>query len=376
MVVSDGEATMDAANATGGFAKHPPRRKVIIDTDPGIELIAGGHRAVPSGRVSPGFGFGEASGNLDLGAWCCADDMMAIFMAFQAPEVEVIGLTTIFGNVDTDLATINALHLCEMAGFPEVPVAEGPSQPLKRVKPRIAYFVHGSDGLGETNQAKPKGQKLPKSAPDFLIEKVAEFPGEVTVVALGPLTNIALAIEKDPNFAKNVGQLVVLGGSFNASGNVNPAAEANIFGDPEAADVVFTAGLNTLTIGINLTTQVIFNEQDLCEIRDSGGKYGQYIFDCCRFYHDWHLASDHFDGIYLHDPTCMAALLDPTLFTFKKGAVRVETEGLCVGHTLLDMGLKNWVGNNPWIGVPPIDVGITVDADGVRTLVKKLLCSS
>ncbi|XP_024393266.1 probable uridine nucleosidase 1 isoform X4 [Physcomitrium patens] len=281
--------------------------------------------------------------------------MMAILMAFQAPEIEVIGLTTIFGNVNTDLATINALHLCEMAGHPEIPVAEGPSEPLKRVKPRIAYFEHGSDGLGETYQAKPNFQKLSKDAADFLIENVTEFPGEVTVVGLGPLTNLALAIQKDSNFAKNVGQLVVLGGSFNASGNVNPAAEANVslkrqkshsrnlFGDPEAADIVFTSGMNTLAIGIDLTTQVIFNEDDLCEIRDSGGDYGKYIYDCCRFYHDWHLSSDHLDGIFLHDPTCMAALLDPTLFTFKNGAVRVETEGPCLGHTILGMGLKKYV---------------------------------
>lgn len=320
-------------------SKNPARKRVIIDTDPGI------------------------------------DDMMAIFMAFEAPGIEVIGLTTIFGNVDIDLATKNALHLCEMTGHPEIPVAEGPSEPLKRVKPRIAYFVHGSDGLGNTFQANPKGQKSSKSAADFLLEKVAEFPGEVTVVALGPLTNIALAIQKDPNFVKNIGQLVVLGGAFNASGNVNPAAEANIFGDPEAADLVFTSGMDTLVIGISLTTQVIFNDQDLSEIRDSGGKYGKYIYDCCRFYHDFHLESDHFDGIFLHDPTCMAALLDPSLFTYRKGAVRVETEGLCVGYTLLDMGLKNWVGKNHWTGVPLIDVGMTVDADGVRSLVKKLLCS-
>jgi uridine nucleosidase len=317
----------------------PARRKVIIDTDPGI------------------------------------DDMMAIFMAFQAPEVEVIGLTTIFGNVNTDLATINALYLCELAGFPDIPVAEGPSESLQCVKPRIAYFVHGSDGLGETHKAKPKGQKAPISAPDFLVKKAAEFPGEVTVVALGPLTNIALAVQKDPDFAKNLGQLVVLGGAFNACGNVNPAAEANIFCDPEAADITFTAGMKTLAIGINLTTQVVFSEEDLLEIRDSGGKFGQYVYECCRFYHQWHIESDHFDGIFLHDPTCMAALLDPSLFTFRKGAVRVETVGRCVGHTILDYGLKNWKGNNPWVGVPPVDVGITVDVDGVRNLVKKYLCS-
>ncbi|CAK9232924.1 unnamed protein product [Sphagnum jensenii] len=313
-------------------------RKVIIDTDPGI------------------------------------DDMMAIFMAFQSQDIEVIGLTTVFGNVETPISTINALHLCEVAGFPTVPVAEGSLVRLKGTPPRIADFVHGADGLGNTFQAKPKGFKSKSNASDFLIQKVAEFPNEVTVVALGPLTNIAEAIQKDPTFANNLAQLVVLGGSFFASGNVNPPAEANIYGDPEAADIVFTSGANTVVIGLNLTTQVIFTAGDLQEIRDSKGRNGAYLYDCCQFYKAWHIKSDHLDGIFLHDPTCMAALLDPSLFTYKTGALRVETKGICVGHTLLDLGLKNWVGENPWIGQPPVKVGWTVDVEGVKALVKSLLC--
>jgi uridine nucleosidase len=117
--------------------------------------------------------------------------MMAIFMAFQSQDIEVIGLTTVFGNVETPISTINALHLCEVAGFPTVPVAEGSLVRLKGTPPRIADFVHGADGLGNTFQAKPKGFKSKSNASDFLIQKVAEFPNEVTVVALGPLTNIA-----------------------------------------------------------------------------------------------------------------------------------------------------------------------------------------
>jgi len=167
------------------------RDKLIIDTDPGI------------------------------------DDSMAILMAFRAHTLEIIGLTTIFGNVDTEGATCNALLLCERAGHPEVPVAEGSHEPLKGGKPRIADFVHGSDGIGNLFLPAPSAKKVEESAADFMVNKVSEFPGEVSVLALGPLTNVALAIKRDPSFASKVNKIVVLGGAFFVAGNVNPAAEAN-----------------------------------------------------------------------------------------------------------------------------------------------------
>lgn len=313
------------------------KTKLIIDTDPGV------------------------------------DDAITILMAFQLTDVEVIGLTTIFGNVTTKDATQNALHLCEVAGFPDIPVAEGIPEPLKRGPPFIADFIHGSDGLGNTFPPYPKNKKIDKSACEFLVDKVSEYPGEVTILALGPLTNIALAVKKDRLFASKVKKIVILGGSFFASGNINPAAEANVYGDPEAADIVFTCGAEIVVIGLNVTTQVLMTYQDLCELRDSEGRYGRYIYNICQFYRDWHVKSDGIDGIYLHDPTCFAALLKPHLFEFKKGAVRVETQGICTGHTLMDLGLKNWNSDNPWTNVQPVSVAWTVDAAAVINLVKELL---
>lgn len=313
------------------------KTKLIIDTDPGV------------------------------------DDAITILMAFQLTDVEVIGLTTIFGNVTTKDATQNALHLCEVAGFPDIPVAEGIPEPLKRGPPFIADFIHGSDGLGNTFPSYPKNKKIDKNACEFLVDKVSEYPGEVTILALGPLTNIALAVKKDRLFASKVKKIVILGGSFFASGNINPAAEANVYGDPEAADIVFTCGAEIVVIGLNVTTQVLMTYQDLCELRDSEGRYGRYIYNICQFYRDWHVKSDGIDGIYLHDPTCFAALLKPHLFEFKKGAVRVETQGICTGHTLMDLGLKNWNSDNPWTNVQPVSVAWTVDAAAVINLVKELL---
>lgn len=335
MQCSDLEVT--AASDNCSVSSPLQRTKLIIDTDPGV------------------------------------DDAIALLMVFQLPEFEVIGLTTIFGNVSTEDATQNALHLCEVAGFPDIPVAEGSPEPLKRGPPFIADFVHGSDGLGNTSPSPPKNKKIDKNACEFLVDKVSEYPGEVTILALGPLTNIALAVKKDRSFASKVKRIVILGGSFFASGNINPAAEANIYGDPEAADIVFTCGAEIVVVGLNVTTQVMLSDQDLCELRDSGGRYGRYIYNISQFYKDWHVKSDGVHGIYLHDPTCFAALYKPQLFEFKRGAVRVETQGICTGHTLMDLGLKNWNSNNPWTGVKPVSVGWTVDAAAVINLVKEVL---
>ncbi|XP_022842736.1 uridine nucleosidase 1-like isoform X2 [Olea europaea var. sylvestris] len=313
------------------------REKIIIDTDPGI------------------------------------DDSMAILMAFQSPELEILGLTTIFGNVATDDATSNALLLCEIAGCPDVPVSEGSHEPLKRGKPRIADFVHGSDGLGNTYLPPSKSKKSEKTASEFLVNKVSEYPGEVSILALGPLTNLALAVKRDSSFARKVKRVVILGGAFFALGNVNPAAEANIYGDPEAADIVFTSGANIDVVGINITTQVKLTDADLDELRQSKGRHAQLICDMCKFYRDWHVKSDSVYGIFLHDPVSFVLLVRPDLFTFKKGVVRVETQGICVGHTLMDQGLKNWNSSNPWSGFSPVSVAWTVNVEEVVNYIKKML---
>ncbi|KAL9225772.1 hypothetical protein vseg_001659 [Gypsophila vaccaria] len=315
----------------------PNSHKLIIDTDPGI------------------------------------DDSMTILMAFQSQEVDIIGLTTIFGNVTTRDATRNALLLCEIAGRPDVPVAEGSHEPLKGGEPRVADFVHGSDGLGNIDLPPPNMKKSSKSGAEFLVDKVSEYPGEVSILALGPLTNLALAIKRDSSFSSKVKRIVVLGGAFFSLGNVNPAAEANIYGDPEAADVVFTSGANIVVVGINITTQVKFTDEDLQELRESKGRHTRNITDMCRFYRDWHVKSDGVHGIFLHDPVSFVAVVRPELFTYKRGVVRVETQGVCVGHTLLDQHLKTWSSENPWTGHTPVSVAWTVNVEQVLTHIKTQL---
>ncbi|KAE8811825.1 nucleoside N-ribohydrolase 1a [Hordeum vulgare] len=195
------------------------KKKVIIDTDPGI------------------------------------DDAMAIFVALRSQELEVVGLTTIFGNVYTALATRNVRHLVGPLPSPHAQL----SVLTNGHQATDWSFVHGSDGLGNQNFHPPAGKAVEQSAAAFLVEQANLYPGQVTVVALGPLTNLALAVELDPSFPKKIGQIIILGGAYSVNGNVNPAAEANIFGDPDAADIVFTCGADILAIGINITHQVILS---------------------------------------------------------------------------------------------------------------------
>ncbi|KAI3927174.1 hypothetical protein MKW92_049037 [Papaver armeniacum] len=317
------------------------KKKIIIDTDPGI------------------------------------DDAMAIFVALNSPEVEVIGLTTIFGNVYTTLATRNALHLLEFAGRTDIPVVEGSRTTYtKGTKLRVADFVHGTDGLGNQNFPPPLGKAIEQSAVNYLVEQANQYPGEVTVVALGPLTNIALAVEQDPEFAKKIGQIVLLGGAFFVNGNVNPASEANIFGDPDAADIVFTSGADVVAIGLNVTHQVIMSDDDRDKLVQSNGKFAQYISKILDIYYSYHHDSYNTKGVYLHDPATIIAAVDPSLFTYTEGVVRVQTSGITRGATVFYNTGKRFMDDTEWSGKPTVKVAVTVDGPAVLKLVMDRLINS
>ncbi|XP_043688460.1 probable uridine nucleosidase 2 [Telopea speciosissima] len=316
-------------------------KKIIIDTDPGI------------------------------------DDAMAIFLALQSPEVDVIGLTTIFGNVYTTLATRNALHLLEIAGRTDIPVAEGSHVTItKGTKLRIADFVHGTDGLGNQNFPPPNGKPIEQSAAAFLVEKANLYPGKVTVVALGPLTNIALAIELDPGFSEKIGQIVILGGAFSVNGNVNPAAEANIFGDPDAADIVFTSGADILAVGINVTHQVVLTDADRDKLAQSKGKFAQYLCKILEVYFSYHRDAYETKGVYLHDPTALLAAVNPSLFTFAEGVVRVQKNGIMRGLTIFYNKMKRFGEVTEWSNKPTVKVAVTVDAPTIVDLLMERLMNS
>lgn len=291
-------------------------------------------------------------------------------MRTRKKKKKCFGFTTIYGNVYTTLATRNALHLLEVAGRTDIPVAEGSHVTLtKGTKLRIADFVHGADGLGNQNFPPPNGKPIEESAASFLVNQAKANPGKITVVALGPLTNIALAIQMDPEFAKNIGQIVLLGGSFAVNGNVNPAAEANIFGDPDAADVVFTSGADILAVGINVTHQVVLSGSDREKLASSKGKFAQYLTQILEVYFSYHHDAYNTKGVYLHDPTTLLAAVDPSLVTCTEGSVRVQTSGITRGLTVLYNKQKRFGETTEWCNMPTVKVAVTVDAPRVVKLV-------
>ncbi|PIA29561.1 hypothetical protein AQUCO_05800004v1 [Aquilegia coerulea] len=263
----------------GGGDNNNNKKKIIIDTDPGI------------------------------------DDAMAILVALESPEVDVIGLTTIFGNVYTTLATRNALHLLELAGRSDIPVAEG---------------------------------------------------SHLTITAM----------QLDPEFPQKIGQIVLLGGAFSVNGNVNPAAEANIFGDPEAADLVFTSGADILAVGINVTHQVVLTDADRERLAKSRGKFAQYLCKILDIYFSYHRDAYNTKGVYLHDPTTLLAAVNPSLITCTEGVVRVQTNGITRGLTMFYNTKKRFAEVTEWSDKPVVKVAVTVDAPAVVALVMERLIRS
>lgn len=300
-------------------------KKIIFDTDPGV------------------------------------DDAMALLFAFASPEIEVIGVTSIFGNVFTDLGTQNALRLIEFAGHSHIPVAHGAERPLSIPFDAPAAFVHGEDGLGNTNQPPPRGEPIPMSAAQFIVETIMANPGEITLVPVGPLTNIALAYKLEPRIAHNVADVVMMGGAGAVNGNVNPAAEANIWHDPHAADIVFTAGWPLTMVGLDVTMKTEMTDGYLHDLRAAGGRTAELIFDISRFYLGFHKEVHDFNGLHTHDPSAIAYLIDPTLFTTEAGPIRVVTDGIALGQTLWDRR-GEWYRPNGWSIQRPVNVCIDVDS--------------
>ncbi len=309
-------------------------KKIIIDTDPGV------------------------------------DDAMAILFALKSPELELIGLTTIYGNVHTDLATQNALRLVEFSGRPDIPVAHGAAKPMVVPLKPVADFVHGYDGLGNTNQPSPAGQAIDQPAAQFIVETIMSKPGEVTLVPVGALTNIALALALEPRIVENVAEVVLMGGAATVNGNVNPAAEANIINDPHAADVVFTAGWPITMVGLDVTMKSVMTDDYLASLKANGSKVGQFIYDISRFYVDFHRQTHGIVGIHNHDSSAIAYVIDPTLFGTQSAPIRVATCGIAAGQTIMDRR-QHWQESGAWSNILPTNVCLDVDSERLLALYKE-----
>lgn len=249
---------------------------------------------------------------------------MAILLALNSPELKVEALTVVPGNVEAWQGLENALKIVSLAARCDVYVAGGAQHPLNQ-KLITAQFWHGKNGLA--------GVELPKSTctadsrfgPDLIIETVHRYPHEVTLIPIGPLTNIALAVSKDPSIVSLVRDIVIMGGSI-SGGNVNGAAEANIYNDPEAASIVFNAGWTVTMVGSDVGERTIITRKHLAELQAQRGPESDFVAKLADFYIT-RSENSGYPGAAMYDPLAVAAVIDPSLVTLKAMHVDVETKG-------------------------------------------------
>ncbi len=286
------------------------------------------------------------------------DDAVAILLALASPEeLEVLAITAVAGNVPLDLTVTNSLALVELANRTEVPVYRGSIRPM--VKELItAEYVHGPTGLDGADLPPPTIEEAEGHAVDKIIDIVKASSEKVTVCTLGPLTNVALALVKDPSIKENIGQVVSMGGGFFEGGNTTPTAEFNIYVDPHAAHVVFSSGIPIVLMPLDVTHKALTTKDRLQRFADLGTPAGTATAGMLDFYDRWDIEKYGLPGGPLHDPTVIAYLLQPDLFVGKHVPLEVEiAPGPTLGMTVID-----------WWGVtddePNAIVMNDIDSDG------------
>jgi pyrimidine-specific ribonucleoside hydrolase len=263
------------------------------------------------------------------------DDALALLLALASPELELLGVTTVAGNVGLDKTTPNALRVLELAQRSDVPVAAGFARPLYRPL-QIAANVHGESGLDGPTLPAPKSSAVTDHAVDFLAAKIAASGEPVTLVPVGPLTNIAVLLNSYPDIGSQIKRIVLMGGAI-ATGNVTPAAEFNIYVDPEAAHRVFHSGLPITMMGLDVTHKALLDSRHADQLRDTGavGKFVAELLDFFLVNHPRHYESS--GGVPIHDALAVAHLIWPDLVETVDCHVTVETQSdLCRGRTVVD----------------------------------------
>jgi purine nucleosidase len=265
------------------------------------------------------------------------DDALAILLALASPEIEVLGICAVAGNVPLALTQLNARKICELAGKPESKIYAGAIRPMVR-NLVTAEHVHGRTGLDGPTLPEPTMQLQKQFAVDFIIETVMEKPaGSVTICALGPMTNLGLAIVKEPRIAKRIKRIVAMGGGYSEGGNTTPAAEFNIYVDPHAARLVFESGIPITLIPLDCTHQALTTKIRVEKFRAMKNKTGPAVAELLEFFERFDVEKYGSDGGPLHDPCVVAWLLRPDLFGGKDVNVAIECESaLTMGMTVVD----------------------------------------
>ncbi len=300
------------------------------------------------------------------------DDALALMLAAYSPDIELLGLTTIFGNVSVEQATKNAGFLVSLMPH-AVPVAKGAAKPLVNALHPYPDFVHGVNGFGDIAVDYPASfRPVAQSAAQFIVDQINARPGEITLVPVGPLTNIALALHLDPGITAKVKQVVIMGGAVYRGGNVSPAAEANIWNDTHAAQVVFSADWPIVMVGLDVTHDTVMPEARMNAACANSPKVGAFLASICEFYAKFYRNSAGFDGFCVHDPATIVQILRPDLFVTQRGQIEVVTEGLALGKTLF--GPAGFMYAEPgWGKRSNVEVCTRVDGEGVLKVIEDVL---
>jgi pyrimidine-specific ribonucleoside hydrolase len=290
------------------------------------------------------------------------DDAIALLLALASPELELSGVTTVAGNQTLEKTTANAIRVLDFVGRSDIPVAAGAAQPLVR-EPYVAVHVHGESGLDGPDLPPPQRVPVPQHAVDFLADRIRERDGAVTLVPTGPLTNIALLVALHPDARPE--RIVLMGGSV-AEGNVTPAAEFNIWADPEAAARVFASGIDITMIGLDVTHKALFSQAHEERLE---GRVGELVRALLGFYGAFHRQHYGWNGSPIHDAVAVAHVARPALVETVERGVKIEVDSeLSRGRTLVDLWRRmDWPAN--------ARVGVNIDAEGFLDLLVERLNS-
>ncbi|WP_343054499.1 nucleoside hydrolase [Pararobbsia alpina] len=297
------------------------------------------------------------------------DDAMALLFLARAPQVHLRGITTGHGNGDIENTTRNALYLKDRFQL-EAGVYRGTAGPLKGEPEAPPAFIHGENALGDIAIPAELNSRIgAQSAHQFIIDSVRQHPHQISIVAVGRLTNLALALREAPDIAPLIKEVVIMGGAFGYhghTGNVTPLAEANIHGDPLAAEEVLGAACPITVVGLDVTYKTIMSGRYLDRLAETAGEAGRFIREISRGYERFHQTVGLPDGFYVNDSCAVAYLLDPSLFTTVSGPVRVVTEGFAEGHTICSR-------EGAWGSRPSQRVCVDIRADAFLELYESVL---
>ena len=291
------------------------------------------------------------------------DDAVALFLAMSSPdELDILGITTVAGNVPVELTQRNARMMCDIAGRKELPVYAGCERPMV-LEPITAEYIHGNTGIDGVDVFEPDTPLQDSHAVDFIIETLlAADKGTVTLVPTGPMTNIATAIQREPAVLDSVQEIVAMGGAMREGGNRSPSAEFNVLVDPHAADIVYNTGKPVTAMGLDVTHQVLSTRERVARLRALDNAVAVATADMLSFFHRYDTKKYGSEGAPLHDPCTVAWLLRPDLFATRRCNLSVEKESeLTLGHTAVDFWhVTDRPHNVDWV--------YEVDADGFYDL--------